>query len=240
MAYLFRRSLLIEISISRIEDEDSDVLPIPVKVITSPGIQKRYMEAVKSLKRDVYVSSEIWLLNKEDTATCIKFTQNYDKSGKNYDKSGKNYDKSGKNPTKEKKRKERKGNEIKENKTRERPPTACTSVMYFDDVELNALFVDFIKMRKTMKKPLTDLAITRAVNKIKRLSEIPLSDGDYDVELAKKIVAKTVDKSWTDFYEYKEDDNAKKKTNTQQKDLFAETIKGADGLSQWERMWKNF
>lgn len=41
-----------------------------VTIITSPGIQKRYQEAVKSRKRAVYVDSEIWLLNEEETAVA--------------------------------------------------------------------------------------------------------------------------------------------------------------------------
>lgn len=79
-------------------------------IITSPGIQKRYQEAVKSLRRDVFVDPEIWLLSKEDTAYCIKFTFNEDKSGKNHNKSCINESKSSKNGGKENKTKENKTN----------------------------------------------------------------------------------------------------------------------------------
>lgn len=79
-------------------------------IITSPGIQKRYQEAVKGRKRDISVDSEIWLLSKEETANCIKVTQNEHKSGKNPNKSEKNKSKSEKNPLKESK-----GNKSKEN-----------------------------------------------------------------------------------------------------------------------------
>lgn len=74
-------------------------------IITSPEMQKQYQEAAKSLRRDVFVEPEIWLLNEEDTATFIKFTIKEDKSGKNHDKSGKNESKSSKNDV----------NKIKEN-----------------------------------------------------------------------------------------------------------------------------
>lgn len=94
MKFLFNRSLLTSILVN------SDT------IITSPGIQKRYQEAVKSLKRDIYVFKEIWLLNKEDTALCIKVTKNYSYSGKNENKSEKNESKSEKNSTKEIKGKE--------------------------------------------------------------------------------------------------------------------------------------
>lgn len=99
LTFLINRSLLTSILVN------SDT------IITAPGIQKRYQEAVKSLKRDVFVNEQIWLLNKEETATCIKFTQNDSKSVKNDDKSKKNKSKSVKNHTKEIKRKEIKGNE---------------------------------------------------------------------------------------------------------------------------------
>lgn len=94
MKFLVNRSLLTSILVN------SDT------IITSPGIQKRYQEAVKSLKRDIYVFKEIWLLNKEDTALCIKVTKNYSYSEKNESKSEKNEGKSEKNSTKEIKGKE--------------------------------------------------------------------------------------------------------------------------------------
>ena len=94
MKFLVNRSLLTSILVN------SDT------IITSPGIQKRYQEAVKSLKRDIYVFKEIWLLNKEDTALCIKVTKNYSYSEKNYNKSEKNESNSEKNSTKEIKGKE--------------------------------------------------------------------------------------------------------------------------------------
>ena len=108
MKFLVNRSLLTSILVN------SDT------IITSPGIQKRYQEAVKSLKRDIYVFKEIWLLNKEDTALCIKVTKNYGYSEKNESKYEKNESKSEKNDTKEIKQ-----NEMKENNS--------TRVTHFND-----------------------------------------------------------------------------------------------------------
>lgn len=95
MTFLVSRSLLCK---SILADSDT--------IITSPGIQKRYQEAVRGLRRDVYVDDRIWLLNEEQTATFIKFTVNEGKSCKNPSKSGINESKSCKNPTKEIKRNE--------------------------------------------------------------------------------------------------------------------------------------
>lgn len=74
-----------------------------VTIITSPGIQKRYQEAKKGSKRQIEVNSEIWLLDKEETASCIKVTQNVSFSEKNQSKSEKNKSNSEKNHIKESK-----------------------------------------------------------------------------------------------------------------------------------------
>ena len=99
MTFLVSRSLINEITLA-----NSDT------IITSPGIQKRYQEAVKGRRRDIFVDAEIWLLEKENTANYIKVTHCEHKSGKNQSKSGKNQSKSGKNPIKERKVKESKVN----------------------------------------------------------------------------------------------------------------------------------
>ena len=62
-----------------------------VTIITSPGIQKRYQEAVKGRKRQIEVDDEIWLLSKEETASCIKVTYNVSNSEKNQSNSEKNH-----------------------------------------------------------------------------------------------------------------------------------------------------
>lgn len=100
MTFLVNRSLLTSITV------DTDT------ILTSPGIQKRYQEAAKALRRDVVVNGEYWLLKEEDTNTCIKFTQNESKYSKNLNKSCKNESKYSKNSTKESKVKESKVNII--------------------------------------------------------------------------------------------------------------------------------
>ena len=100
MTFLVNRSLLTSITV------DTDT------ILTSPGIQKRYQEAAKALRRDVVVNGEYWLLKEEDTNTCIKFTQNESKYSKNSTKSCKNESKYSKNSTKESKVKESKVNII--------------------------------------------------------------------------------------------------------------------------------
>lgn len=92
LTFLVSRSLLFKSTLA-----NSDT------IITSPGIQKRYQEAVKGRKRQIEVDSEIWLLSEEETASCIKVTHNDSFSEKNPNKSEKNQSKSEKNPIKESK-----------------------------------------------------------------------------------------------------------------------------------------
>ena len=93
MTFLVSRSLLCKSTLA-----NSDT------IITSPGIQKRYQEAVKSRKRDVYVDAEIWLLDEKDTAAYIKVANNQNKSCGNKSKSCGNKSKSCGNDIKESKK----------------------------------------------------------------------------------------------------------------------------------------
>ena len=92
LTYLASRSLL---TVSKLANS--------VTVITSPGIQKRYQEAKKGCKRQIEVDAEIWLLSKEETASCIKVTQNTNNSEKNPSNSEKKPSNSEKNTIKESK-----------------------------------------------------------------------------------------------------------------------------------------
>lgn len=73
--------------------------------LTSPGIQSRFQEAVKSraVKSPVSVISELWLLSKEKTQSFIKFTQNSDIPQNNPSFSKNNPNNSEKNATKKSK-----------------------------------------------------------------------------------------------------------------------------------------
>lgn len=70
--------------------------------------------------------------------------------------------------------------------------------VYFENEELNTAFMDFVKMRKSIKKPMTDRAITMAINKLSKLA------GDND-DLKIQIVNQSIYHSWQDLYELKED-----------------------------------
>lgn len=74
-------------------------------------------------------------------------------------------------------------------------------VYYPNDERLNQAFVDFVEMRKKIKKPLvTDRAVTRAMNRLQRLS-----NGDND--LAIQILEQSIFHDWQDLYELKDGKN---------------------------------
>ena len=81
------------------------------------------------------------------------------------------------------------------------PKRKQPEVYYPNDERLNQAFVDFVEMRKKIKKPLvTDRAVTRAMNRLQRLS-----NGDND--LAIQILEQSIFHDWQDLYELKDGKN---------------------------------
>ena len=77
-------------------------------IITSPSVQHRFQEIVKTRKAPTSVLKELWLLSKEETQGCIKVTQKQGFSEINPGFSEKNPSKSEINAIKESKEKESK------------------------------------------------------------------------------------------------------------------------------------
>ena len=75
---------------------------------------------------------------------------------------------------------------------------------YFDSEKINAVFLDYIQMRKSIKAPMTDKAIDLAVNKLKKLSEIPFSDGTLDEDIAVEILNNSIMNNWKGLFPLKE------------------------------------
>ena len=133
MNYLFSRSLL------------DGTLAKSVKVLTASSIQRRYQEAKKNGKTDIYVDARFWVLKKEETHGFIKVRPNDDYSENNECFSGNNPDKSEKNDTKERKVKKSKVNESRE-VTAGKPPDSSTKIDY------NCIFELFNKICKSYPK----------------------------------------------------------------------------------------
>ncbi len=195
MEYLASRSLLTQISI----------LASPVTTITSPGIQKRYQEAMKGQKRTVDVKGEIWLLSKEETASFIKVTQNEAISEKNHSISEKN-------PLKEKKVKERKVKENKVNKNTGAKEKIDLSYFSYDE-KLNEAFLEYAKMREKIKKPIsTQHTVDLLVKKLKELSTV---NGHMDNDRAIAVLDQSIMNNWQDLYGLKSNSNSSRSFNNQ-------------------------
>ena len=200
MEYLASRSLLTQIS----------TLASPVTTITSPGIQKRYQEAMKGQKRTVDVKGEIWLLSKEETASFIKVTQNEAISEKNHSISEKNHNISEKNPLKEKKEKESKVKENKVNKNTRAKEKIDLSYFSYDE-KLNEAFLEYAKMREKIKKPIsTQHTVDLLVKKLKELSTV---NGHMDNDRAIAVLDQSIMNNWQDLYGLKSNNNSSRSFN---------------------------
>ena len=140
MEYLFSRSLLVSIT---------STLVVPVTVITSTGIQRRYQEAVKvrASKNAVEVRAEFWLLENEETESFIKVKPFLSNSEKN--------------TTKKRKVNKSKG---KEN------ISISHGGAYFSNEAVNAAFTGYLEARE---EKLTDYQIKALIKKLTGLSTDP-------------------------------------------------------------------
>ena len=112
-------------------------------VLTAKSVQRRFQEARKNAKRDIFVDPKLWLLENFETQGFIKVRQNSKTanfSKKNGSFSGKNEGYSEKNSTKERKEKEKKEKESKE-KTAALPQVSSSSSSI---LQLNPITREFL------------------------------------------------------------------------------------------------
>ncbi len=175
-------------------------------VLTSRGIQKSYLVVLKSKNRKgTEIIKEYWLLDTSDTKDYqdVIFVQknnsileeNGNSLGENGNSLGENGNSLGQKESKVKKSK------VKESKVK-KSNSACA--YYPNDNLLNQAFSDFVDMRKKIKKPMTDRAITLAMNRLKELASIPFSDS-MDNDLAIKILEQSTMNCWLGLFPLKED-----------------------------------
>ncbi len=78
-------------------------------------------------------------------------------------------------------------------------------VEYFPELpELDQTFRDYIKMRKTIKAPMSDKAITLAMSKLRKLATDPMTDA-FDEQMAIDILNQSIMNSWKGLYQVKEE-----------------------------------
>lgn len=76
--------------------------------------------------------------------------------------------------------------------------------VYFpNDESLNQAFLDYLEMRKQIKKPMTERAIDLAIKKLEELSVLPFSDS-MNNDLAIQILNQSVMNSWQGLFPIKE------------------------------------
>lgn len=92
----------------------------------------------------------------------------------------------------------------KKEKVVDKSTTKKKSPTYYPDNLLNQTFLEFIEMRKKIKKPMTDRAITLCMNKLETLAT-PQGDCHMDIDLAIKILDQSIFNSWQDIYPLKRD-----------------------------------
>lgn len=175
-------------------------------VLTSRGIQKSYLVVLKSKNRKgAEITKEFWLLDTSDTNDYqgVVFVQKNNQSlGENVDLLAENNHSLGENGN-SLKQKESKGKDRKVKESTVNKKVAC---YYPEDEALNQAFSDFVDMRKTIKKPMTERAVTLAMNKLKKLSAIPFADS-MDNDLAIQILEQSTMNCWQDLYPLKDNGN---------------------------------
>lgn len=102
----------------------------------------------------------------------------------------------------EEKKERKKG--IKEKKEGTKVPEKKDPVIYYpNDHELDKAFADFVEMRKQIKKPMTDMAVERAISKLGKLASDPIT-GVMDNDLAIQIINRSILNNWQDLYPVKD------------------------------------
>lgn len=159
-------------------------------ILTSYGVQKRYMNATSrrekvSMKKE-YLLLEYGKINRnvditEDSVNIIRENVNIISQSRV-----------------EESRVE-KSNKPKR-RSREKEP-----VIYFQNDLLNQTFLDFINMRKKIKKPMTDRAIELAIKKLEALSKTSSGEsGEMDEEMAMQILEQSIMNCWQGLFPLKE------------------------------------
>lgn len=89
-------------------------------------------------------------------------------------------------------------NNVKKSRNKKEVP-----VYFPNDESLNQAFLDYLEMRKQIKKPMTERAVELAIKKLEELSALPFSEG-MDNDLAIQILNQSVMNSWQGLFPLKE------------------------------------
>lgn len=110
--------------------------------------------------------------------------------------------------------------EREEEKKEKKKKKENASLYYPEDEKLNAAFVDFVEMRKKIKKPLaTERAIELAINEVNKLS-----GGDSEKAIA--IINQSILRGWQGLFPLKEEQKTEQKAPASIAEKWANAAKG--------------
>lgn len=162
-------------------------------ILTSSGVQKRYMNAT-SRREKVSMKKEYLLLVDGEINSNVDIINNYvDGIKDSVDEI-------------EQSRVEK--SRVEKRRVEKNPHTPFTTYFPNDDL-LNQTFHDFVDMRKKIKKPMTGRAIELAIKKLEVLSTDPYS-GSMDNEIAIKILEQSIMNCWQGLFPLKESQKREK------------------------------
>lgn len=90
----------------------------------------------------------------------------------------------------------------KDSKGKNKKASKCDKIYFPNDESLNQAFLDYLEMRKQIKKPMTDRAIKLVIKKLEELSALPFSNS-MDNDLAIQILNQSVMNSWQGLFPLK-------------------------------------
>lgn len=147
------------------------------------------LEKDMMIQRDCSVGTTIITIKNYDDIISLKDTEDIQITAENLEILSDNQDEIQEENTRENKKKKTK--------------TELQTKHFYDDPKLNQAFIDFVEMRKKIKKPMTDRAVKLAKGKLAKYAAIPFSE-DINKELAIKILDQSILNSWQDLYPLKE------------------------------------
>ena len=165
------------------------------QILTSSGIQKRYLNAVARRER-VELKKEYLLIDVDINRISVDINSiSANKNSKNADRNSQ---------SKEEKRRE------EESKEKKKP--APPSVYYPNDEALDKTFKDFIEFRKKIKHPMTDKAIELTQRNLEKLASV---NGMMDNDLAIRIIEQSIMRGWRGIFPLKDEgQRSRRQTNT--------------------------
>lgn len=159
-------------------------------ILTSYGVQKRYMNAT-SRREKVSMKKEYLLLE-------------YGKINRNVDITEDSVNIMGEDVNIISQSRVEESRVEKSNKEKRRSREKELAV-YFQNDLLNRTFFDFVKMRKEIKKPMTDRAIELAIKKLESLCKTSSGESEQiDEEMAIKILEQSIMNCWQGLFPLKE------------------------------------